>query len=244
MLRKRSTGLGALKIELATDQISTLKTAKIESLTVSNVNAEIKVPVINFGGNNAVQLVIEKMPQPVVAPQPGEPTLVYDMALMVNNEKQEKFSKPITLAFSLVTFNLDKESPNELAIFKKNEVNGVWEPVGGIVDPEGGKIFVTRDNLSQYTVLKSKKSFSDADTSWAKAEINAMLNKGIIADSSNFNPQSALTRGEFAQWIAKAYGLKVSSASMPFKDVAKGGDEYAAIAAVYEQGLLSGKSKN
>ncbi len=236
-------GVAALKVELAPDQIGTLKNAKIEAFTVSNVNAEIKMPVANLGPANAVQLVIEKMPQPVTAAKPGDPELVYDMALLVNNARQEKFGKPITLAFSLVTFKLDNESPEELAIFKKNPDTGAWEPVGGIVDPEGGKIFVNRDNLSQYTVLKSKKSFSDADQSWAKAEINAMLSKGILADTEKFSPQSVLTRGEFAQWIAKAYGLKVSSASLPFKDVAKGSDSYAAIAAVYEQGLLNGKSK-
>jgi hypothetical protein len=91
--------------------------------------------------------------------------------------------------------------------------------------------------------MKSKKSFSDADQSWAKSEINALLNKGIVSDSAKFEPQSALTRGEFAQWIAKAYGLKVASTNLPFKDVAKSGDAYEAIAAVYQQGLLSGKSK-
>lgn len=243
IIAETPAGVAALKVELAPDQIGTLKEAKIEAFTVSNVNAEIKMPVVNLGPGNAVQLVIEKVPQQVATPQPGEPELVYDMALMVNNAKQEKFSKPITLAFSLVTFKLDNEAPEELAIFKKNPDTGAWEPVGGIVDPEGGKIFVTRDNLSQYTVLKSKKSFSDADQSWAKAEINAMLNKGIVSDTGKFSPQSVLTRGEFAQWIAKAYGLKVSSASLPFKDVAKDSDSYAAIAAVYEQGLLNGKSK-
>lgn len=237
------TGVAVLKIELAPEQVDTLKNAKVDSFTVSNVNAEIKVPMSNVDNQKPIQLVIEKVDRPVGTLQVGEPEIVYEMSMLVNNEKQEKFSKPITLTFNLTVFKLEKESPDSLAIFKKNELTNVFEPVGGIVDPEGRKIFVNRDNTSQYTVMKSKKSFSDADQSWAKAEINALLNKGIVSDSAKFEPQSALTRGEFAQWIAKAYGLKVASTSLPFKDVAKSGDTYEAIAAVYQQGLLSGKSK-
>lgn len=234
-----------LKVDLAANQVGTLKEAKIDFVTISNVNAEIKLPVLNLKPSESAQVVIEKMPTAVAGSVGNDlgPKFIYDVEFLINNVPQQKFSKPITLAFNLVTFELQKESPLELSIFKLNAQTNVWEPVGGIVDPETFKIFVTRDNLSQYTVLKSKKSFSDADQSWAKAEINALLNKGIVSETTKFEPQSALTRGEFAQWIAKAYGLKVSDQNLPFKDVAKTGASYEAIAAVYQQGILSGKSK-
>ncbi len=234
-----------LKVDLAANQVGTLKDAKIDSVTISNVSAEIKLPVSNLKPTESAQVAIEKMPTvlPSNIGSNSGPKLVYDVGFLINNVAQQKFSKPITLAFNLTTFELQKESPLELSIFKLNTQTNVWEAVGGIVDPESFKIFVTRDNLSQYTVLKSKKSFSDADQSWAKAEINALLNKGIVSETAKFEPQSALTRGEFAQWIAKAYGLKVSDQNLPFKDVAKSGASFEAIAAVYQQGILTGKSK-
>ncbi len=92
--------------------------------------------------------------------------------------------------------------------------------------------------------MKSKKSFSDADNSWAKVEINSLLNKGIVSQTSKFEPKALLTRGEFASWIANAYGLQTKTASLPFKDVSKTNANYDAIAAVYSQGLIKGKTKN
>jgi hypothetical protein len=133
------TGVAVLKIELAPEQVDTLKNAKVDSFTVSNVNAEIKVPMSNVDNQKPIQLVIEKVDRPAGTIQVGEPEIVYEMSMLVDNQKQEKFSKPITLTFNLLVFKLEKESPDSLAIFKKNELTNVFEPVGGIVDPEVGK---------------------------------------------------------------------------------------------------------
>lgn len=230
-----------LKIGLPTDVVTLLQTQKIESISVKNQNVEIKLPVNELKAADNTQIIIEQKPAPVprIAP-PEPPKAVFEFSLMVNNEKKEKFVKPLTLTFALTSFGLENELADELSIYKFNPTTLIWQPVGGIVDPQTGQIFVTRDNLSQYTVLKAKKSFSDADNSWAKAEINAMLNKGIVSEQAKFEPQSLLTRGEFAQWIANAYGLKVSDKGVPFKDVPKDSEYYAAIAAVYQQGILQG----
>lgn len=230
-----------VKLALQPEMVDLLKNGKIESLSVKNVNVEIKLPVSDLKGSENTQLVIEKIPAPVVNQVlDAPPQAVYEFLLTVNDVKEEKFSKPITLTFNLNAFGFGNETSEQLSIFKLNLDTMRWEPVGGIIDSESGQIFVTRDNLSQYTVLKSKKSFKDADNSWAKSEINAMLNKGIVSESANFEPQSLLTRGEFATWIANAYGLKVSDKGLPFKDVPKDSEYYNAIAAVYQQGILVG----
>lgn len=236
--------LTTLKIELAPHQIRMLKEANVDSLSASNLSAEMKVPMLNLKPTDKVQLILETV-KPSVSTILGnaeEPKLIYDIEFLINNEKQVTFDKPITITFDLGIFELEKESLLELAIFKHNKETNSWEPVGGIVDAEESKIYTMRYNLSQYTVLKSKKSFSDSDQSWAKAEINALLNKGIISESKNFEPQSILTRGEFAQWIAKAYGMKITTEKLPFKDVPKNSAAHDAIASAFEQGLLVGKS--
>ncbi len=237
-----------MNVALSAEQVNTLQSASIGALTISNSSAEIKMPMSNFTTTQEVALSIGQLrPQPNTngsEPTDNTPQLIYEVSMSVNNKTVEQFKQPITLNFSLTAFNLQSESPEALAIFKLNPETGAWEPVGGIVDPESSSIFVTRDTLSQYTVLKSKKSFSDADQSWAKSEINAMLNKGIVSASDNFQPQALLTRGEFASWIAKAYGLKVTASKLPFKDVNSSNSNYNAIAAAYEHGLLSGKSKS
>lgn len=156
----------------------------------------------------------------------------------------ESYNKPIEISFQYGEFGVGSNEVQDASIFRYNETLKDWDPVGGIVDPESGNIRVKRTHLSQYTVMKSKKAFSDADNSWAKNEINSLLKKGIIAETAKFEPKSYLTRAEFASWIAKAYGLESKTASLPFKDVSKTSENYNAIAAVYSQGLIKGKSKN
>ncbi len=234
-------GSKQLEVSLPQEAVDILKAQKIDAIAISSQHVEIKVPVSDLKPSENAQIVIEQRTAPVLrVPLPEPPYAVYEFSMLVNNSKQETFSKPITLSFELAAFGFAGELGDTLVVGRYNDALQVWQPVGGIVDPQSGVIFAKRDNLSQYTVLKSKKSFSDADNSWAKEEINAMLNKGIVSDASSFKPQSMLTRGEFAQWIANAYGLKVSEKSLPFKDVPKNSEYYSAIAAVYQQGILQG----
>lgn len=234
-------GSKELQLTLQQEVVGMLQAQKIDAVAISSQNVQIKVPVSDLRPSENTQIRIEQRTAPVLrVPLSEPPKVVYEFAMLVNNTKQETFAKPITLSFELGAFGFANEPGSSLVIGRYNENLQVWEPVGGIVDPQSGVIFAKRDNLSQYTVLKSKKSFSDADNSWAKDEINAMLNKGIVSDADSFKPQSLLTRGEFAQWIANAYGLKVSEKGLPFKDVPKNSEYYGAIAAVYQQGILQG----
>ena len=156
----------------------------------------------------------------------------------------ENYEKPIELSFKYEAFGVQPTDNSDLSIFRYNDDLKDWDPVGGIIDPQSGEIRVKRTHLSQYTVMKSKKSFSDADTSWAKNEINSLLNKGIVKSTAKFEPKAYLTRGEFSSWIANAFGLQSQGKALPFKDVDKKSEHYAAIASVYNQGLISGKSKS
>lgn len=231
----------ALTLSFPQEVVGLLQAQKIESISVKNQNVVIKLPISEFGTDESTQVSIEQKPAPPVRePMAEVPKVVYEFRLAVAGDAKDVFSRPLTLTFDLKTFELESASQSELSVYKYDPELQQWKPVGGIVDPQSGVIFVKRDNLSQYTVLKSKKSFTDADNSWAKEEINAMLNKGIVSDVGKFEPKSLLTRGEFAQWIANAYGLKVSSKNLPFKDVPKDSPYYNAIAAVYQQGLLQG----
>jgi len=103
---------------------------------------------------------------------------------------------------------------------------------------------VKRGSLSQYTVLKSSRTFNDIENTSAKDAVQKLLNKGVIQPTTSFNPDSPLTREEFASWIAKTYGLSTSKTIvLPFTDVSRDSAHYDSIAAVYSQGLVSGKSK-
>ncbi len=166
---------------------------------------------------------------------------VYELNRMVNGQVDNEFDKPIEIGFDLKK-GLSVEEANQMAIVRMDEVTGEQVLVGGQYDPLTGKISCFRDHLSKYTVVKSNKTFADVDDSWAKTEINALLNKGVIKKTDKgFEPTAKMTREELVGWIAKTYGLKEKDISLSFKDVDKSSPYYKEIAAAYELGIISGK---
>lgn len=166
---------------------------------------------------------------------------VYELNRMVNGQVDNEFDKPIEIGFDLKK-GMSVEEANQMAIVRMDEVTGEQVLVGGQYDPLTGQISCFRDHLSKYTVVKSNKTFADVDDSWAKTEINALLNKGVIKKTDKgFEPTAKMTREELVGWIAKTYGLKEKDISLSFKDVDKSSPYYKEIAAAYELGIISGK---
>jgi hypothetical protein len=64
-------------------------------------------------------------------------------------------------------------------------------------------------------------SFGDLDDHWAKAEVEQLVEKGIIKgkDAEKFAPDLSITRAEFATIIARALGLKQTKYNHSFRDV-------------------------
>jgi flagellar biosynthesis/type III secretory pathway protein FliH len=96
-------------------------------------------------------------------------------------------------------------------------------------------------HLSKYTVLKTDKTYSNIEDSWAKNEIAALTNKGIIDEGANFASNENVTREEFAGWISKAYGLDTGGLETDLEDLDPNSPYYDAIATAYQQGIISGK---
>ncbi len=167
-----------------------------------------------------------------------------DVNVSMNGEKREVLEKPARLSFDLDEFEFfnDTAGPSSLSVFKLNEATGEWNPVGGVYDPVTNSISTRRISFSQYTVMQSNKSFNDVDDSWAKSEINELLNKGIIDEEVAFNPQEAITREEFTTWVTRAYGLTNEDAEAPFSDIAQDSEHYVEVASAFSAGIVSGSS--
>ncbi len=162
------------------------------------------------------------------------------------NSERHILQEPALLTFDLDYFDFGDEeiSDKNLSIYRLNEKTNKWQAVGGTYNKANNTISTRRITLSQYTVMKSNKSFSDIDNSWAEDEINALLNKGVVDDSDDFKPEEAVTRKEFTAWLTKAYGLDKDTSEMTFTDVSKDDKYYKQLASGYEAGLFSGTSSN
>lgn len=188
-------------------------------------------------GNSLTNDDKEKLPKntsPVGAP-------VLNLSASQNQQTNDAFSHPVKVSFSLDYFDYNPKDADELIISRWNEEADTWESVGGAYDPVTNSISVRRIHLSKYTVLKSEKNYSNIEDSWAKNEIAALRGKGIIEDDELFTASDNLTREEFAGWVTKAYGIDTSNLEADFSDLDKDSPYYSAIAAAYEQGIISGK---
>lgn len=172
-------------------------------------------------------------------------TFSVDAVLTLGDTPMTASTSPILLTLDLAGLNLSgytESALRKLGMYLLNEESGKWTPVGGNYDPVARRITASRQHLSKYTVLKADRSFSDVENSWAKDDINELLSKGIVKESTGFSPKGDLTREEFARWIAKAYGLEGGSKDMPFSDVPKDHPYYNELSAAYSQGLIKGKN--
>lgn len=168
-----------------------------------------------------------------------------DVEILVGGEEKKILDEPVQIAFDLDQFEFFAEqyNPSLISVFRLNEETGEWEPVGGVYDPVTNSVSTSRINLSQYTVMQSNKQFNDVDTSWAQAEINELLGKGVIDESANFNPEEAITREEFTTWVTRAYGLTNPEADAPFEDLGEDNAHAVEIASAYAKGIISGSSE-
>ncbi len=102
-------------------------------------------------------------------------------------------------------------------------------------------------NTKTYTVtVTTDEQFSDVKTTdWFYQDVMEAAANGIVYGIGNglFNPYGSVTRGQFAQFMARVDGYNVDDyiEKTPFSDVKAGTEQSAAIAYCAEQGYIVGK---
>ena len=88
--------------------------------------------------------------------------------------------------------------------------------------------------------------FHDIETHWGKEEITFVYERGLISadESGKFRPDDAITRAEFAKLSALLMGYSDGGISITFSDVPKDAWSYRYISALYEKGIINGKSED
>ena len=102
---------------------------------------------------------------------------------------------------------------------------------------------VIADNVPEKeTVLETAKiSFSDIENHKNKEAIKRLAQKGIINGKSEsvFDPESTMTRAEFAKIIVKALGFEQKK-TFAFSDVKESDWFYGYVGAAYDSGIING----
>ena len=113
------------------------------------------------------------------------------------------------------------------------------------VEQKNGQSVVTfkRKGNSTYAVVKGAVNYSDISKHWARNDLLLLANKYIIEGHSAtvFDPEKAITRAEFAAFVARGLGLSGDkNAAAKFTDVAQASANAAYIGAAVKAGIVQG----
>lgn len=166
---------------------------------------------------------------------------VYELNIRVLAGNADKggihsFSNPVTVSLPYDSAKLDGASEDSLGVYRFNESTKQWDYVGGEVDKANNVVTLTLDSFSKYAVMSDekavtddRKTFTDLAGHWAKADVELMAEKGIVAGmtETTFGPDLNVTRAQFAALLQRSLNLaEDKGAAARFTDV-KGSDWFA-----------------
>ncbi|KXL52204.1 endo-1,4-beta-xylanase A precursor [Anaerotignum neopropionicum] len=124
--------------------------------------------------------------------------------------------------------------------------NGTYSHVPTSVYEKNGKWYAKLNSMtnSDYSVIWNPVTVKTIENHWAKDAVNDMASRLVIFNAENFEPNKAITRGDFAEYIVRALGLyrENSTHENNFKDVSATGERTLAILIANEYGIVSGYS--
>ncbi len=123
-------------------------------------------------------------------------------------------------------------------------LDGTYSHVPTEVFQKDGKWYAKLNSLtnSNYSVIWNPITVRSVENHWAKDAVNDMAARLVIFDSEKFEPNKAITRADFAEYIVRALGLyrEGSKHENNFKDVSSAGERTLAILIANEYGIING----
>jgi len=122
--------------------------------------------------------------------------------------------------------------------------NGSYSPVPTETFERNGKWYARIRSLtnSDYAVIWNPITMKSVENHWSRDAANDMASRLIIFHSENFDPNKAITRADFAEYIVRALGLyrEESDIVNKFKDVSSNAERALAIFIANEHGIING----
>jgi hypothetical protein len=144
------------------------------------------------------------------------PLAVYRYEVYGDNKKIEKFNEPVTVSMNVYnTTNVDKNKTNVFFVSDNGDMiysGGKWQ---------GDTITFKAKHFSTYAVIENAKTFKDIASNWSKYNIEVLASKQITlgVNSTDFAPNSNVTRAQFASFIVRTLGADKEKYNNQFEDV-------------------------
>ena len=122
--------------------------------------------------------------------------------------------------------------------------DGTYSHVPTEVFKNDGKWYAKLNSLtnSNYSVVWNPVTVKLVENHWAKNAVNDMASRLVVFNPESFDPNKAITRADFAEYIVRALGVYREGASHDnkFNDVSATGDRTLAILIANEYGIVTG----
>ena len=122
--------------------------------------------------------------------------------------------------------------------------DGTYSHVPTVVFQKDGKYYAKLNSLtnSTYSVIYNPITVTSVEGHWAEEIVNDMASRLVLVDYTNFDPDKAVTRAEFADYIVRALGLYREGEKLDstFTDLETGSKYQISIEKAKEWGIISG----
>lgn len=252
-------GKNEIKISASDGKLTTTKTLTVYYNQVAKEGAQVRIQASDNAELKAFNDFIKiKLPKGSVGGQTFSVISVCDV-----NEPDE--STPDQSAFIAPLFKVEWDGPRPIKPFKitlkydnvvsENQVHKIsifyfdtvedeWVVSGGIVDGRAQTITLETDREGYYGAALYFITYNDARNHWAQRDIEFITARGAVEHSSQFRPDSAITRAEFVTFLVKSLGLPTYQQENPsYKDVDDDYWAYDYIETALRAGIVTGVSR-
>jgi large repetitive protein len=244
-------------LEFPVDVLSTLVNAQAALLVKTELmNVRLDAAAIMDGGlmgGSRIRLVIAKAEERLAA--------AASEAALKQNDALQMVTGPVTVhatvvdgsgaaaALPLSAFNalqgefgrLKGEFPG---IYRYDEASGAWVYVQSKKNADGQGLVFGISGPGAYAAMHLTSRFADTDGHWAKQEIDRMARRLLVngVSQTEFRPEGAVTRAEFAAMLVRALRIPGSGVGreQAFTDVNQAAWYYEAVLAAASKGLVNG----
>ncbi|AJY74522.1 Ig-like domain-containing protein [Paenibacillus beijingensis] len=159
--------------------------------------------------------------------------------------------KPLEQFDRYVSFSVQAadsvDGTESAAVWVDSESGSLTYAPTSVTDEDGNPVVTFKQKGNGvYAVVTGSVTFADTDGHWAQPDIERLASKYIVSGRTTtlFEPKKAITRAEFAEFVARGLGLAGDKAvaASTFSDVSRSGKAAPYIGAVYNAGIVKGNA--
>ncbi|HHV97504.1 MAG TPA: hypothetical protein GXX37_13745 [Clostridiaceae bacterium] len=229
---------GIEKIEIKTDVASIVIPVNFTEQILQASNIIVEVKKIGLSDNEKSKLSDSQ--RELLENQ----ETIYDLNIAADGQQVHGFNNKVSVR---IAYTLKEgENKDYITVFYMSE-DGTIENIAGKYDEETSEIVFSTDHFSKYVIKNISIKFKDIQESfWARQYIESMASKGIISGKPGgiYDPNSLVTRAEFAKMIVMAAGLVEEDAKCSFVDVSEKQWYYKYVSSAVKAGIIAGRPDN